>query len=91
MCFLFFQSLSFSLEVGADVGPLTILDDLILVQLGAAPKGLSYEDQEAYSRGLREVIRDIRARNVKDFNTVAAEITAFRTKFLGDSTKVLSL
>jgi len=64
---------------------------MILVQLGAAPKGLSNEEQDAYSRGLREVIRDIRARNVKDFNTVAAEITAYRSKFLGDNTKVLPL
>ncbi len=63
---------------------------MILVQLGATPK-LSPEEQDAYSKGLREVIRDIRARNVKDFNTVASEITAYRSKFLGDNTKVLPL
>lgn len=64
---------------------------MILVQLGAAPKGLSPEQQDAYSTGLRNVIRDIRARNIKDFNTVAAEITTYRSKFLGDKTKVLPL
>ena len=64
---------------------------MILVQLGAAPSGLSHEEQDAYSQGLREVIRDISARNIKDFNTVAAEITAYRRKFLGDTTKFLPL
>ncbi|KAL8828497.1 MAG: hypothetical protein Q9191_002555 [Dirinaria sp. TL-2023a] len=65
-------------------------DDKILVQLGAAPAGLSHE-QDAYSRGLREVIRDIRARHIRDFNTVAAEIIAYRARFLGDKTKILPL
>lgn len=64
-------------------------DDKILVDLGAKPDdGSSPND---FGNGLREIIHDIRSRKIRDFNIVAGEITAYRAKFLGDSSKVLPL
>ena len=53
--------------------------------------GLSQEQQDAYNEGLRNVIRDIRSRNVRDFNAMAADITTYRVNFIGDNTKILPL
>ncbi|KAL8843315.1 MAG: hypothetical protein Q9170_000173 [Blastenia crenularia] len=66
-------------------------DDLILVQMGAVPEGLSAEQKDAFVVGLRQVIQEIRGRKVKDFRTVASEIAAYRARFLGDNSKVLPL
>lgn len=68
-----------------------IADDMILVQMGAIPEGLSQEQQSAFVGGLRETIQEIRVRKVKDFKTVASEIAAYRARFLGDSSKILPL
>lgn len=73
----------------ADLGFLTLADDKILVDLGAKPDDGSSPDE--FGNGLREVIHDIRSRKIRDFNIVAGEITAYRAKFLGDSSKVLPL
>ena len=64
---------------------------MILLQLGFAPEGLSPAEQIAYNEGLKNLIRDIRSRNVRDFNAMAADITTYRANFIGDSTKVLPL
>ena len=64
---------------------------MILLQLGTAPEGLTEESQNAYNEGLKNVIRDIRSRNVRDFNAMAADITAYRANFIGDTTKILPL
>ncbi|KAL9596274.1 MAG: hypothetical protein Q9219_005904 [cf. Caloplaca sp. 3 TL-2023] len=66
-------------------------DDLILVQMGSVPEGLSAEQKDAFVVGLRQIIQEIRGRKVKDFRTVASEIAAYRARFLGDSSKVLPL
>ncbi|KAL2043997.1 hypothetical protein N7G274_003518 [Stereocaulon virgatum] len=66
-------------------------DDKILMSLGARPEGLSEQDEEKFTDGLKKIIQDIRSRKVTDFNVVAAEITAYRAKFLGDSSKILPL
>lgn len=71
----------------ADLNLITLADDKILVDLGAKPDGSSPE----FGNGLREIIHNIRARKIRDFNTVASEITAYRARFLGDSSKVLPL
>ena len=73
----------------ADLGSMTLADDKILVDLGAKPDDGSSADE--FGNGLREIIHDIRARKIRDFNIVAGEITAYRAKFLGDSSKVLPL
>ena len=71
----------------ADQNIIAHADDKILVDLGAKPDGSSPE----FGNGLREIIHNIRARKIRDFNTVASEITAYRARFLGDSSKVLPL
>ncbi|KAL8758083.1 MAG: hypothetical protein Q9199_001763 [Rusavskia elegans] len=65
--------------------------DMILVQMGAIPEGLSEEQRSAFVVGLRQTIQEIRVRKVKDFKTVASEIAAYRARFLGDSSKILPL
>ncbi|KAL9012465.1 MAG: hypothetical protein Q9173_002772 [Seirophora scorigena] len=67
------------------------VDDLILVQMGAVPEGLSAEKKDAFVVGLRQIIQEIRGRKVKDFRIVASEIAAYRARFLGDSSKILPL
>ena len=71
----------------ANQGFISLADDKILVDLGAKPDGSSPE----FGNGLRKIIHDIRSRKIRDFNIVAGEITAYRAKFLGDSSKVLPL
>lgn len=68
-----------------------VADDMILVQMGAIPEGLSEEQRSAFVVGLRQTIQEIRVRKVKDFKTVASEIAAYRARFLGDSSKILPL
>lgn len=68
-----------------------LADDLILVQMGAVPEGLSAEQKDAFVVGLRQIIQEIRGRKVKDFRTVASEIAAYRVRFLGGNSKILPL
>ncbi|KAL8954170.1 MAG: hypothetical protein Q9222_000054 [Ikaeria aurantiellina] len=70
---------------------MNLSDDMILVQMGAIPEGLSDEQRNAFVVGLRQIIQEIRGRKVKDFRTVASEIAAYRARFLGDSSKILPL
>ena len=75
------------MSLQADQDLITFADDKILVDLGAKPDGSSPE----FGNGLREIIHNIRSRKIRDFNIVAGEITAYRAKFLGDSSKILPL
>ncbi|CAI7658384.1 unnamed protein product [Penicillium bialowiezense] len=70
---------------------LTLTDDKILIQMGSAREGQTEEEKEAYLAGLKEIINDLRRDKVKDFNTVASEIAAYRRRFLQDPSRVLSL
>ena len=70
------------------MGLLISTDNMILVQMGAIPEGLDQSDGDAYANGLRQVIQEIRSKNVKDFNVVAAEITNYRSKFLAEKIKL---
>ncbi|CAI7670646.1 unnamed protein product [Penicillium viridicatum] len=71
--------------------PLTSTDDKILVQMGSVREGQTEEEKEAYLAGLKEIINDLRRDKVKDFDTVASEIAAYRRRFLQDPSRVLSL
>lgn len=71
--------------------PLTSTDDKILVQMGSVREGQTEEEKETYLAGLKEIINDLRRDKVKDFNTVASEIAAYRRRFLQDPSRVLSL
>ncbi|KGO68852.1 hypothetical protein PITC_077930 [Penicillium italicum] len=70
---------------------MTLSDDKILVQMGSAREGQTEEEKETYLTGLKEIINDLRRDKVKDFNTVASEIAAYRRRFLQDPSRVLSL
>ncbi|KAL9585846.1 MAG: hypothetical protein Q9212_001283 [Teloschistes hypoglaucus] len=70
---------------------MNLSDDMILVQMGTVPEGLSPEQRNAFVVGLRQIIQEIRGRKVKDFKTVASEIAAYRARFLGDESKILPL
>jgi hypothetical protein len=71
--------------------PLTSTDDKILVQMGAVREGETEEEKENYLAGLKEIINDMRRDKVKDFDIVAAEIAAYRRRFLRDPSRVLPL
>ncbi len=64
---------------------------MVLVHMGTTPAGFSAQETDAYVGGLRQIIQEIRGRKVKDFDKVAAEISAYRRRFLNDDSKVLPL
>lgn len=70
---------------------LTLPDDMILVQMGSIHEGRTPQERDEYVNGLKQIIQDMRGRKVKDFNTVASEIAAYRTRFLKDPSRVLLL
>lgn len=70
---------------------LTSADDKILIQMGAIREGQTEEEKETYLAGLKEIINEMRRDKVKDFNTVATEIAAYRRRFLQDPSRVLPL
>lgn len=70
---------------------LTLADDKILVQMGDTWNGQTEEEKETYRAGLKEIINGMRRDKVKDFSTVAAEIAAYRRRFLQDPSRVLPL
>ncbi|KAG9229273.1 hypothetical protein BJ875DRAFT_203259 [Amylocarpus encephaloides] len=65
-------------------------DDAVLTTLGS-PEHFNDTQREQFCEGLRAVLTDLRARKIKDFEKIAAEIIAHRAKFLGDNSKVLNL
>ncbi|KAJ5619351.1 hypothetical protein N7510_003335 [Penicillium lagena] len=70
---------------------MTLSDDKILIQMGAAREGNTEEEKETYLAGLKEIINEMRRDKVKDFTTVAAEIAAYRRRFLQDPSRVLPM
>ncbi|KAK2754400.1 hypothetical protein FQN54_007044 [Arachnomyces sp. PD_36] len=66
-------------------------DDKILVQMGSRREGKTPQEKEEYIAGLKKIISDMRREKVKDFNTVATEIAAYRRRFLEDPSRVLPL
>jgi len=65
-------------------------DDAVLTALGS-PDEFHGEQRERFIDGLKEVLSNMRKRKVNDFDVIAAEIVAHRSKFLGDKSKVLML
>ena len=63
---------------------------MILRDMGAS-EGTEPHDKDTYITGLRNLILDLRQRKVRDLDTIAAEISAYRRQFLGDSSKTLRL
>lgn len=70
---------------------IVLSDDEILVELGSVMEGDTDTIRNSYRDGLRESISNMRARKVNDFETVAAEIASYRSRFLADPTRVIRL
>ncbi|KAH8423486.1 uncharacterized protein LDX57_001246 [Aspergillus melleus] len=70
---------------------MTLSDDKILVQMGSLREGKTPEEKDHYIAGLKQIINDMRRDKVKDFNTVATEIAAYRRRFLQDPSRILPL
>ncbi|KAL2145552.1 hypothetical protein VTI28DRAFT_6944 [Corynascus sepedonium] len=65
-------------------------DDQILLELGNS-EDLSVEQKSGFIQGLRDLLQKFKADKVRDFDTIARGIVEFRTRFLGDKSKVLRL
>ncbi|PTU25258.1 hypothetical protein P175DRAFT_0521055 [Aspergillus ochraceoroseus IBT 24754] len=70
---------------------MALSDDKVLVQMGSRREGKTPEESDSYLAGLKQMINDMRREKVKDFSTVAAEIAAYRRRFLQDPSRVLAL
>ena len=66
------------------------LDSLILAYLGS-PAQFTGPRTAEFKEGLTSVLLKLREDKIRDFHIIAAEIIAYRAKFLGDDSKVLPL
>ncbi|KKF93572.1 hypothetical protein CFO_g4076 [Ceratocystis platani] len=62
-------------------------EDKILVALGNS-NGLGHADRRRFIDGLRQVLIDIKVRDVKDFDLISKAILDYRRNFLGDASKI---
>jgi hypothetical protein len=60
------------------------------VELGRADD-YTGEQKSRFIQGLRELLQNFRANKVRDFDTIANGIIEFRSRFLGDRSKILPL
>lgn len=65
-------------------------DDDILKFLGSQD-AFTGEERVRFIDGLKDALGAIRERKIRDFDTIAQEILAYRRKFLDDDSKVLAL
>lgn len=61
------------------------------MQLGTANPGKSPEEKQKWNDGLRTVLKELRAKSIKDPNGIATEIAKYRRQFLNDDTRVVNL
>ncbi|KAK2780526.1 hypothetical protein CKAH01_00470 [Colletotrichum kahawae] len=64
-------------------------DDQILLQLGGTK--LDGDARNQFNDGLRKILQDMRAKNIKDFPSIARGIVDYHKSFNGDSSKILPL
>ncbi|OIW30861.1 hypothetical protein CONLIGDRAFT_293095 [Coniochaeta ligniaria NRRL 30616] len=67
-----------------------ISDEQILVELGRSDD-YTGEQKSRFIAGLKELLQNFRANQVRDFDTIANGIIEFRSRFLGDKSKILPL
>jgi hypothetical protein len=67
------------------------IGEKLLVQLGTANPGKSPEERFRWNEGLRDVLKELRQRNIKDPNGIAMEIARYRREFLKDDSRVVNL
>ncbi|KAK4982580.1 hypothetical protein LTR50_007679 [Elasticomyces elasticus] len=68
-----------------------ITDDKMLVQMGSSNPGRDSEEKQKWTTGLKEVVKQLRAQNLKDPEIVAQRIVEYRRNFLQDPSRVLNL
>ncbi|KAK5006974.1 hypothetical protein LTR28_005826 [Elasticomyces elasticus] len=66
-------------------------DDKMLVQMGSSNPGRDSEEKQKWTTGLKEVVKQLRAQNLKDPEIVAQRIVEYRRNFLQDPSRVLNL
>ena len=49
------------------------------------------DQKNRFIQGLRELLQNFRANKIRDFETIANGIIEFRSRFLGDKSRVLQL
>ncbi|KAL9130422.1 MAG: hypothetical protein Q9217_001389 [Psora testacea] len=76
--------------ISANMEFLRVIDDVILREL-AKPEGTTPPEQDAFVKGLRELILDLRNRKVGGMSDIASAITMYRKNFLADDSRVLSI
>lgn len=59
--------------------------------MGSLREGNTPEEKDNYVTGLKEMVNELRRDKVKDFNTVATEIAAYRRRYLQDPSRILPL
>ncbi|KAM0604095.1 hypothetical protein ACHAP1_006002 [Verticillium nonalfalfae] len=64
-------------------------DDQILLQLGGT--NVDGPMRVQYNNGLRELLQDMRQRNIKDFPSIAQGIVDYHNRFTGDPSRILTL
>ncbi|KAI8164965.1 Protein red1 [Colletotrichum sp. SAR 10_71] len=64
-------------------------DDQILLQLGGTK--LDGDERNQFNDGLRKVLQDMRAKNIRDFPSIARGIVEYHKSFNGDPSKILPL
>ena len=69
---------------------LTTTDDVILREL-ARSEGTTQSEQEAFVAGLKQLISDLRKRNISGMTEIASAIIAYRQDFLADESRMLPL
>ncbi|KAK4956973.1 hypothetical protein LTR28_005771 [Elasticomyces elasticus] len=67
------------------------LHDKMLVQMGSSNPGRDSEEKQKWTTGLKEVVKQLRAQNLKDPEIVAQRIVEYRRNFLQDPSRVLNL
>jgi hypothetical protein len=70
---------------------LNIVGEKLLVQLGTANPGKTQDEKQQWNDGLRNVLKELRQKNIKDPNGIAQEIATYRRQFLNDSSRVINL
>lgn len=66
------------------------LDDEVLRVLGS-PDEFQGESRDRFVESLKRFLGDLRTRGIRDFDTIADEISLHRASFLGDQSKILAL
>lgn len=68
------------------------VDNVLLQQMGTKHiPAHSKDDIARWNAGLQEIIKSLKASDVRDAPTIAARIAQYRREFVGDPTRVISM